>query len=53
MSADEIENISNRPGGIDKSLAEIGIVSLRIYGKDIVADPLACATIVRDRLSEL
>lgn len=38
---------------IDKSLAEIGIVSLRIYGKEIVADPLACATIVRDRLSEL
>lgn len=38
---------------IDKSLAEIDIVSLRIYGKDIAADPLACAKIVRDRLSEL
>lgn len=38
---------------IDKSLAEIGIFSIRIFGKDIVEDPIACATRVKDRLNKL
>lgn len=38
---------------IDKSLASIGITSLRILGKDIVSNPIECASRVRERLSEL
>ncbi|MFN4500416.1 hypothetical protein ACK3XA_25665 [Klebsiella grimontii] len=44
---------TNKDSSIDKSLAEIGIFSIRIFGKDIVADPIACALRVRDRLNEL
>ncbi|HCX4809999.1 TPA: hypothetical protein OZT40_001343 [Escherichia coli] len=43
----------DKDSNIDKSLAEIGISSIRIFGKDIVADPIACAKRVRDRLNEL
>lgn len=44
---------TDKDSNIDKSLAEIGIFSIRILGKEIVADPIACATRVRDRLNEL